>query len=431
MDDISLSLLFGILFLLILLSAFFSVSETGMMALNRYRLRHLVKDKHRGAILANALLERPDRLIGLILLGNNLANFLAVSIATLIAVRLIGEAGYAIAPILLTPIVLIFAEMAPKTYAAIRPEKVALTASYVLNPLMKICYPFVYAISTFSNGIIALFGINPEDRENAPLSREELRTIVREAGAMIPTKHQRMLLSILDLENETVDDIMVPRSELIGIDLNDPPNEILEQLTNCQHTRLIVYRDNIDNLIGMLHVRRVLRVLTDKNEFTPADLEKITSEPYYVPEGTPLHTQLVNFQRQKRRTGLVVDEYGVIQGMVTLEDILEEIVGEFTTDMQTFNQDIHSQQDGSVIIDGTATIRDINKQLHWKLPADGPKTLNGLILEHLENIPEAGTSLRIGHYAVEITQAAENAVKTAKITLIKDDTGQHDSARSA
>lgn len=431
MDDISLSLLFGILFLLILLSAFFSGSETGMMALNRYRLRHLVKDKHRGAILANALLERPDRLIGLILFGNNLVNITAASLATVIAVRLIGEVGYAVAPLVLTPVLLIFAETAPKTYAAIRPERIAFPAAYLLNPLLKICYPFVYLINKVSNGVITLFGINPEDREDAPLSREELRTVVREAGAMIPTKHQRMLLSILDLENETVDDIMVPRNELIGIDLNDPPNEILEQLTNCQHTRLIVYRDNIDNLIGMLHVRRILRVLTDKNEFTPADLEKITSEPYYVPEGTPLHTQLVNFQRQKRRTGLVVDEYGVIQGMVTLEDILEEIVGEFTTDMQTFNQDIHSQQDGSVIIDGTATIRDINKQLHWKLPSDGPKTLNGLILEHLGNIPEAGTSLRIGHYAVEITQAAENAVKTAKITLIKDDTGQHDSARSA
>jgi len=399
------------------------------MALNRYRLRHLVKENHRGAILANALLERPDRLIGLILLGNNLVNFLAVSIATAIAVRLVGEVGYAITPFLLTPIILIFSETAPKTYAAIRPEKIAFTASYLLNPLLKVCYPFVYVVNKISNGIVILFGINPEDREDAPLSREELRTVVYEAGTIIPSRHQRMLLSILDLENETVDDIMVPRNELIGINLNDPPDDIIEQLINCQHTRLIVYRDNIDNIIGMLHVRRVPRVMTDINEFNSSDLEKITSEPYYVPEGTPLHTQLLNFQRQKRRTGLVVDEYGVIQGMVTLEDILEEIVGEFTTDMQTFNQDIHPQQDGSVIIDGTATIRDINKQLHWQLPADGPKTLNGLILEQLENIPEAGTSLRIGNYAVEITQAAENAVKTVKITVIKDVSVQLDTAR--
>ena len=417
MDDIPLSLLFGSLFLLVLFSAFFSGSETGMMALNRYRLRHLVKDKHRGAILANSLLEKPDRLIGLILLGNNLVNILAASVATVIAIRLIGEIGIAIAPIVLTPIILIFAEIAPKTYAAIRPEKIAFPASYILVPLLKLSYPFVYIINRISNAIIALFGLDPGEKEDAPLTREELRTVVREAGTMIPRQHQRMLLSILDLEKETVDDIMVPRNELVGIDLDTPPNEIIEQLARSQHTRLILYRGNIDNIIGMIHARHVLRVIRDKSVFIPQDLEDISTEPYYIPEGTPLHTQLVNFQRLKKRIGLVVDEYGVIQGMVALEDILEEIVGEFTTDIQTFNMDIHPQEDGSYIIDGTASIRDINRQLHWQLPSNGPKTLNGLILEQLEAIPDPGTSLRIGNYTIEITQAADNAVKSARIFM--------------
>jgi Mg2+/Co2+ transporter CorB len=419
LDDIPLSQLFGALFVLILMSAFFSSSETGMMALNRYRLRHLVKDKHRGAMLANALLEKPDRLIGLILLGNNLVNILAAAIATVIGVRLYGELGVALTPLILTPIILIFAETAPKTWAAVRPEKIAFPSAYILTPLLKVCYPIVFVISKISNGLIGLFGINVQDQENAPMTREELRTVVREAGSMIPRRHQRMLLSILDLENETVDDIMVQRNDIVGIDLNDPPDEIIDHLVRCQHTRMVVYRENIDNISGMLHIRHALRILRDTSDFDVNDLEKIVTEPYYVPEGTPLHTQLVNFQRAKKRNGLVVDEYGVIQGMLTLEDILEEIVGEFTTDLQTFNQYIHPQDDGSYIIDGTASIRDINKQLSWHLPADGPKTLNGLILEHFEDIPETGTSLRIGKYTVEITQAGDNAVKTARMSVLK------------
>ena len=418
MDNIPLSFLFGSLAVLIILSGFFSSSETGMMALNRYRLKHLVRDKHRGATLASALLEKPDRLIGLILLGNNLVNILAASIATVIAVRLAGEIGIAIAPFILTPLILVFAETAPKTYAAIKPEKIAFPASYILYPLLKICYPFVYVINCISNSIIRMAGLNPDEKDDAPLTQEELRTVVREAGTMIPRRHQRMLLSILDLDKETVDDIMVPRNELDGINLDDPPDDIVQQLVRSQHTRLILYQENIDNIIGMLHTRHVLRIIREKTEFVVRDLVEIATEPYYVPESTPLNTQLLNFQRLKKRIGLVVDEYGVLQGMVTLEDILEEIVGEFTTDMQTFNQDIHIQEDGSYIIDGTATIRDINKQLHWNLPIKGPKTLNGLILEHLGDIPESGTSLRIDNYAVEIIQAADNAVKTARVVLI-------------
>jgi len=258
--------------------------------------------------------------------------------------------------------------------------------------------------------------VNISSKDDLLLSREELRTVVHEASSMISSEHQRMLISILDLENVTVDDIMVPRNELVGINLDDSDADIIEQLTNCQHTRLIIYRASLDNIVGILHVRRIPRVFNEKSEFKASDLENISSEPYYVPEGTPLHIQLVNFQNHKRRVGLVVDEYGVIQGMVTLEDILEEIVGEFTTDMQTFNLDIHPEDDGSFIIDGMATIRDINKQLKWQLQSDGPKTLNGLILEHLEDIPETGTSLRIENYTIEIIQTVGNAVKSTRIT---------------
>ena len=416
MDTIPLSVLFGALFVLILLSGFFSGSETGMMALNRYRLRHLVNNKIKAAILAQSLLDRPDRLIGLILLGNNLVNFIAASIATIIGIRLLGDLGLAIAPIVLVVVFLIFAEVIPKTVAAVYPEKIAFPASYLLRPLLTVSYPFVWLINNASNGLLNLFGVDISSKDDLLLSREELRTVVHEASSMISSEHQRMLISILDLENVTVDDIMVPRNELVGINLDDSDADIIEQLTNCQHTRLIIYRASLDNIVGILHVRRIPRVFNEKSEFKASDLENISSEPYYVPEGTPLHIQLVNFQNHKRRVGLVVDEYGVIHGMVTLEDILEEIVGEFTTDMQTFNLDIHPEDDGSFIIDGMATIRDINKQLKWQLQSDGPKTLNGLILEHLEDIPETGTSLRIENYTTEIIQTVGNAVKSTRIT---------------
>ena len=420
MDDIPLSILIGSIFVLILFSGFFSSSETAMMALNRYRLRHLANDNHKGAIMASALLKRPDRLIGLILFGNNLVNFMAASIATVIGFRLLGDLGLAIAPIVLVIVFLIFAEVIPKTVAALNPEKIAFPAAFVLGPLMTLSYPFVWVINNISNGLLKLFGIDVHTHNDTTLSRDELRTVVHEAAPMISSDHQKMLISILDLEKVSVDDIMVPRSKLIGIDLNDPVADIIEQLLQSQHTRLIIYRENIDNIVGILHIRKVPRVLNEKSSFKPEDLIKLVVEPYYVPEGTPLHLQLFNFQHIRRRTGIVVDEYGVIQGLVTLDDILEEIVGEFTTDRQTFNQDIHPQEDGSYIIDGKTTIRDINKQLDWNLPSEGPKTLNGLILEYLENIPETGTSLKIENYTLEITQAVGNAVKTAKLTRLAD-----------
>jgi Mg2+/Co2+ transporter CorB len=423
MDDISLEVMGLILFFLFMISAFFSSCETSMMTLNRYRLRHLVKEGSRSAIIVNKLLAKPARLLGLILFGNTLVNAAAASVTTVIGLKLFGETGIAIATMVLAVLILIFTEVVPKTIAALYPERIAFPASYILTVLDRIFYPVIWMINSAANGLMTMIGLNPEVNESLPLSRDELRTIVMEAGNLIPMRHQRMLISILDLENITVDEIMVQRNDINGIDINESTDEIIDQLSNYQHTRLPVYRDSIDNIIGILHVRQLPRILADTEEFSGEDLLAYTKEPYFVPLGTPLHIQLRNFQRQKIRMGLVVDEYGDIQGLVTLEDILEEIVGEFTTDIQTFNQDIHLQPDGTVMIDGTAMIRDINKQMHWDLPTDGPKTLNGLILETLETIPDPGTSLRIGRFTVEIMQIADNAVKTVRIieqTLASD-----------
>ncbi|OGT77331.1 MAG: magnesium/cobalt efflux protein [Gammaproteobacteria bacterium RIFCSPLOWO2_02_FULL_56_15] len=405
---------------MIVLSAFFSSAETSMMTINRYRLLHMAKDKHRGAILVSRLLSQPDRLLGLILFGNNLVNISAASVATVITLKLVGEEGILPASLVLTGVILVFGEVAPKTVAALHPERIAFPFAYILQPLSYLLYPFVWVINKLANGLLRLFGINTgAPSGDGSLTIDELRTVVREAGNMIPMRHRRMLISILDLENVTVEDIMVHRSEIVGIDIDDPPAEIIGLLRDSQHTRLPVYQENIDNIIGMLHVRHILRVLSDKDIFTIEDLKRVTVEPYFVPLNTQLHIQLRNFQKQKIRVGLVVDEYGSVQGLVTMEDILEEIVGEFTTDLQTYDQDIHPQEDGSFIIDGAATLRDINKQLKWELPTDGAKTLNGLILEYMERIPDPGTSLRIGNFAMEVTQAADNAVKTVRITPLR------------
>ncbi len=427
MDDIPLSVLFGILFFLIIFSAFFSSSETAMIALNRYRLRHLAQEGKRSAIISEQLLARPDRLFGLILLGNNLVNIFAASIATIIGIRLLGDLGVALAPVVLVAVFLIFAEVMPKTLAAMKPESIAFPASYLLWPMMKIAYPAVWLINWVSNGLLSLVGLHFEEQDDTPLTREELRTIVREAGTMIPQRHRRMLLNILELENVTVDDIMVPRNEVAAIDLDDPINEIIEQISNAQHTRLPVYENNIDNIIGIIHIRRITRILKDKNEVTKEALKDILIDCYFVPKGTPLHTQMMNFQQNKRRFGIVVDEYGVIQGLVTLEDILEEIVGEFTTDMQTYNLDIQRQENDAYMIDCSVHLREINRQLKWNLPTEGPKTLNGLILEQLEYIPQAGTTLKINDYLIEITQVSKNAVKIAKIKLLEEDAGNDES----
>jgi Mg2+/Co2+ transporter CorB len=416
--DISLSSLFIALVVLMLLSACFGATETAMMAVNRYRLRHLAAKKHRGATLTNELLERPDRLIGLLLVGNNTVNNSAVSIATLIGLQLMGDGGAATATLIATIFLLLFSEIIPKTFAALRPERIAIPASYILRPMMNVFYPIVvWPLNAAANAILRLFGFDAGKGGEITLSREELRTVVAEAGALIPRKHQQMLTAILDLEKGTVEDIMIPRNEISGIDLDAPIAQIIDDLTNCRHTRVPVYRESIDQIIGLLHIRRLPRLLADDHRITHAELEGALDEPYYVPMGTPLHTQLLNFQRQRERVGLIVDEYGDLQGMVTLSDLLEEIVGEFSTDPLALSRDIHQQPDGSFLIDGTATIREINRTVRVKLPVDGPKTLNGLILETLESMPEPGTGLRIGNYTIEVVQTTGQSVKTARLTI--------------
>ncbi|NQY64778.1 MAG: HlyC/CorC family transporter [Alteromonadaceae bacterium] len=415
MDNISTSTLFAVLGILIIISAYFSGSETGMMSLNHYRLRHLEKQNHKGAKRVSRLLDRPDRLIGLILIGNNLVNIAASAIATIIGLRLMGDVGVLAATMILTFVILIFAEVTPKTLAALHPEKVAFPSSIILSLLLKIMLPFVIAVNWITNGILTILGISSEQREQHNLSSEELRTVVNESGALLPERDQNMLVSILDLEKVTVEDIMIPRSDLVGIDVNDDWKQIQKQLTQSTHTRVLLYRDNIDNVVGYFHVRDAVKLLS-KNQFSKATLLRAVRELYFIPEGTPLNVQLLKFQRAKERLGLVVDEYGDIQGLVTLEDILEEIVGDFTTTKTpTPSEEVNEQPDGSYLVEGSATIRDLNKEMSWHFPTDGPKTLNGLIIEYLEEIPEANLSVRIAGYPVEIIDVCNNKIKTVRI----------------
>ena len=384
-----------------------------MMSLNRYRLKHLRKNKHRGARRASKLLERPDRLIGLILIGNNLVNIAASALATVIAIRLWGDAGIIIATVALTLVILIFAEITPKTIAALYPEKVAFPASFILWPLLKLLYPLVVGVNGITNGLLRLLGFDPDKSNDEHVSSEELRTIVTEAGQLIPTQHRDMLLNILDLEEVEVDDIMVPRSEVYGIDLDDSDDDIMHCLQSSSHTLLPVWREDINNILGILHMRSISRVI-DQQGLDRAALEREMDKPYFIPESTPLHTQLLNFQKKKLRLGIVVDEYGQVMGLVALEDILEEIVGEFTSNLQNPTDSIYPQRDGSYIIAGTATVRDINRNLDWELPTDGPKTLSGLILENLELFPDANAGLTIAGYMLEILELEGNVVQAVK-----------------
>ena len=385
-----------------------------MMALNRYRMRHLAKEGHSGAKRATKLLERPDRLLGVILIGNNFVNFSAASIATLLAIQILGEEGVAWAPVICTFVFLIFAEVAPKTIAANYPEKIALPSSHVLSLLLLLLWPLVWAVSALSNTLLKMLGIQHQNDQGDHLSREELRTLVFE-GAKIASQSQDMMLGVLDLDEVTVDHIMVPKSEIIGIDLEEPLEDIINQLRNAQHTRLPVFREDIDHVIGMLHVRDAIRFLTSE-EPNKASLVQEIDEVYFVPENTALQRQIRNFQARKERIALVVDEYGDVQGIVTLEDILEEIVGEFTTDLASASSDIHPQEDGSFVVDGGATIRSINRALTWDLPADGPKTLNGLMTDRLETFPEAPVSIEIDEYRLEVVRLKDNMIATAKLT---------------
>ena len=412
-DDHSLAALISVLVVLLLLSAFFSGSETALMSLNRYQLRHKSRQGHRGARLAEKLLQRPDRVIGLILLGNNLVNILAASLVAVVAMNIGGQPAVALGSLLMTLIILVFAEAAPKTLAALHPERVAFPASLIYYPLLKIVYPFVWLTNVAANGVLFLFGVRPGETELQALTREELRTLVHEAGGRISGRYQQMLISILDLEKVTVDDVMVPHNEVVGIDLDADEEEIQRIIVQTEHTRLPVYRDNIDKVIGILHMRRLANLA--QQSFRRDELIALLDEPYFVPEGTPLSTQLVQFQRRRKRIAMVVDEYGDIQGVVTLEDILEEIVGEFTTDPGDEDEDVIREGADTWLVDGSANIRELNRSQDWELPTDGPKTLNGLILELLETIPEPTTCLKISGYPIEIVETDDKRIRTVRV----------------
>ncbi len=418
MNDVPLGLLFSILAGLIILSAFFSSSETGMMSLNRYRLKHLVKNKHKGAERATRLLEKPDRLIGVILIGNNLVNILATSLTTLIAIRIAGETGVIIASMILTLVILIFAEVTPKTIAALHPERIAFPASWVLRPLQVILWPFVWLINRVSNFLVRLFGVDPDNHNSDEhLNPDELRTVVDEAGDLIPDRHQGMLLNVLDLEKVTVEDIMIPRNEVIGLDLNDDISVLMQEIRASEYTRLPVFEEDINKIVGILHLRNSARFIHgDDTTVTKEAIKRFSSEPYFVPEATPLHTQLLNFQKAKTRMGMVVDEYGEVQGIVTLEDLLEEIVGDFTTNSaEEDHEDITKLEGDWYLIDGSASIREINRALSWEMPTDGPKTLNGLSVEYLENIPDANISYDIGQYRFATVEISDKRIEKVHV----------------
>jgi Mg2+/Co2+ transporter CorB len=412
-NELPLAGLFVALVVLLIISAFFSGSETALMTLNRYRLRHQAEQGHRAAQLAQRLLERPDRLIGLILLGNNFVNILASSLATVIALRLGGEGAIAAAAGLLTLVILVFSEVTPKTLAALHPERLAYPAAFAYVPLLKLLYPIVWLVNLIANGLLRLLGVRADEGKGQALSQEELRTVVIEAGAMIPERSRDMLLAILNLEQATVEDIMVPRHEVEGIDLRDDEEDIINTIKRTSYARLPLFDGSIDNVVGIFHARSALSGLPEREQLKEG-LRGLAREPYFVPEGTRLYQQLINFQRKRERIALIVDEYGDFQGMVTLADLVEEIVGEITTDPSDSFPDIHRNEDGSLLLDGGIHVRELNRALCWELPTDGPKTLNGLILDYMETIPEPGTSLKLHGYPLEIIQADDTAVKTVK-----------------
>jgi Mg2+/Co2+ transporter CorB len=420
LSDIPTGALIGALVFLVFLSAFFSAAEIAMVSLNRHRLRHLASSGHRGARLAQKLLARPDRLIGVILLGSNSVNALFSALTTVTVIRLIGEKESAIglATVIITLVVLILTDLAPKTLAALHPERIAYPSAYLLTPLLRVSYPVVWVINSMANGLLRLVGVSVQARPAQQISPEELKSIVMEAGVLIPESHQDMLLAILDLEKTNVNDVMVPRGRIQGIDLDAEWDDIVAQLTSSRYTRLPVYRGNLDDIVGMVHVRRVLNLMR-QGVFDREQFMRIVADPYFIPWGTSLTTQLLNFKQVKRRIGLVVDEYGDIQGLVTLDEILEEIVGDFTTRALGRPEEVTPQPDGSYLVKGTVSLRDLNRQLDWNLPTEESRTLNGIITEYLEDLPEPGTSLMLNGYNVEILRTRGTAVDIVRIKFIE------------
>ena len=417
MEHVSTTTLIIILCVMVLVSAWFAGSETGMMTLNRYKLRHQVKNGSRAARRVEKLLRRPDRLLSLVLIGNNLVNILASALATIVGMRLHGDEGVAVATGILTFVVLVFAEVLPKTVAALYPERVAFPSSLLLVPLQYIMLPLVWLLNTITRLLMRMVGIRAEGAISSALSKEELRTIVYESRSLMSRRNQDMLLSVLDLEKVSVDDIMVPRNEIVGINISDDWKSVVRQLSHSPHGRIVLFRDSLDDCVGMLRVREAWRMMTEKKEFTKEMLLRAADEIYYIPEGTPLNTQLVKFQRNKKKTGLVVDEYGDIKGLVTIEDILEEIVGDFTTSMSpSLAEEVMPQNDGSVLIEGSASVREINKAFNWHLPEQEARTINGMLLEALEEIPAINTRIQIGHYNIDILDVQDNMIKQVRIT---------------
>jgi len=417
LEALSINTLFGLLAGLLFLSACFSASETAMMAINRYRLRHAAETGQRGAILTLSLLNQTDKLLGVILLGNNLVNIAAATLATIISIRLFGESDLALslATLLLTFLILVFSEVTPKVLGASYPERVAYPAAYVLMPMLKLTYPVVWFVNLFVQGILRLLRIKPpEPGHGSRLGLAELRTVVLESSGVLPREHHRILVNLLELEDITVDDVMTPRNQIEAIDIEDDPERLRQQISTSHHTRMVVHAGSSDNLLGVLHVRRVLHALAGE-ELDPETLKENLEEPYFVPAGTPLFTQLRNFQGSRRRLALVVDEYGELQGLVTLEDLLEEMVGEFTTQAPSDTGYLRREADGSWLAEGSVLLRHLNRKLGLSLPLDGPKTLNGLLLEQFEDIPEAGVSIKLGGVPVEIVQTQDRAVKMARI----------------
>ncbi|HEI8692475.1 HlyC/CorC family transporter [Proteus mirabilis] len=416
MEHVSTTTLIIILIGMIFASAYFSGTETSMMTINRYRLRHAAKQGNRSAKRVEKLLQRPDRLISLVLIGNNLINIVASALATIVGMRLYGDAGVAIATGVLTFVILIFAEVLPKSIAALYPERFAYPSSVLLSPLQKIMLPVVWFFNQITLVFMRIFGIKSPVIQGNAVSKEELRTIVNESKSKLSQRNQSMLISILDLEKVTIGDIMVPRNEIFGIDVNDEWKSIVRQLTHSPHGRIVLYRDTLDDVIGMLRVREAYRLMTEKKEFTKQILIKAADKIYFIPESTPLSLQLVNFQRNNEKAGIVVDEYGEIQGLVTVEDILEEIVGDFTTSMSpSLAEEVIPQKDGSLLVDGTTNIRDINKAFACHLPENEARTINGVIIEELGDLPVVGAKITIDGYEFEVLEVQDNVIKKALI----------------
>ena len=416
MNEIPLWILLASIAFLVLMSDFFSGSETSMMAINRYRLKHLVKEKNKSAKRVSRLVEKTDRLLGVILIGNNFTHTLSTALATVVAIRIWSDNAVLAVTVFMTIIMIIFAEVMPKTIAALKPESIAFPSSYLLKPLSKILGPLITLVSFISNNVTKLMGIDLDNANKDELKPEELRTLLQTSG--VPKRQEEMLMGIFDMDNLSVNDVMIPKNEIVGIDLNDEIKDIVKQLQEIDFTYVPCYEDTIDNIQGFLSLNK-------KAEFLGSETKSIRSlkdelrEPLFVPENTPLYKQLANFQSSGRRVGLIVDEYGDIEGIITLRSILEIIVGEITTE-SIERMDIMPQADGSYLVDGSMMIREVNRRLEWELPTEGPKTLSGLILEEIQTIPDTNVGLSIENYRIETVLIKDNVIKLAKVEIIEE-----------